>query len=223
MFKYYKDFCSTSTRILLLIETIVLMAAGYFLISQVTGIIGGMTVIVFHIIIVSMFDFFIFGGIAKKYQKLMDYTRSSFYGPLVVKKAITEDAIISAIRIFAVSVVPYTICAIQAGIGFMDILLIVSLAATGITVLMLSFMIIRSFCSTLQVHMIVSYLISSFASLAFIPAILLLSSADSSIAIGIIYTVLITAIAVVLTILQIKLCVSGFKSGYYDKKQKKED
>ena len=143
MYRCYKDFCSKYMRLILLFELLAVTGLTCFL-SRImgnfaVGLIIGMST---HLVLVTVLDFWMFGGIAIKKQKAMDWVRSSFYGPEIIRKALIIDAIISSVKIvFIVAVL--TVCEVLWGeTDAKKILFLIGFLETGYILLVLVLMLV---------------------------------------------------------------------------------
>lgn len=213
MYRCYKDFCSKYMRLILLFELLAVTGLTCFL-SRImgnfaVGLIIGMST---HLVLVTVLDFWMFGGIAIKKQKAMDWVRSSFYGPEIIRKALIIDAIISSVKIvFIVAVL--TVCEVLWGeTDAKKILFLIGFLETGYILLVLVLMLTRCFCATFQMQLIISYLLSTVGMLIFVPLIMLWQT-EKMLPL-VVYTVIAMPVAIWLGIRSVKVCMKGFYSGY---------
>lgn len=219
MVKSYKVFVNRSiillTILVTLVFTVIPTLAGVFL--DMITIAGVVTVTVLMIIVSVMVDFFCFGGIAVKKQKLMEYCKSSLRGKEIVKASLIGDVISVSLRMLFVSGVSFFLAELIGGgtISAMVFVFAISTACTGASIIYLCQLITRKFCTSLNTHMIVAYLITSLSSMAFIPAIMLFFSEGKELYL-VIYTILIVLVFVGLAVAVVAESISGYKSGFYD-------
>lgn len=221
MIKYYKVFVSKNIRIIMLLITLVLVIfpAVVELLTGTYPLVGIIVALTFFTIAKLMEDFFCFGGIAVKNQKIMEYCRSSIKGYEVVKKGLICDAAITFATTLAISVVGmFLTVAINDGIEnfqFWTVLFMIALAATATALIHLSEIVSRKFCKALTTHMLIAYFVTSLASLAYVPTIMYFTQGLSAAAV--ICLIASIAVAVLVSVLIVIEGINGYKSGFYDK------
>lgn len=217
--KEYKIFASFKQRLLIdsLLFFGILFSVGLnFLISSPSFII--LVAAEMAVLIMVFLDYFIFGGIAVKNQKIMECVKSSYYGPEFINKAISEEVIITYIKLFAFTVLAMVFMCITLTkeVSAVSIVFSLAIAFTAICLLSLSKMITRKFARTLVAQMGFSYLFSFAGSFLFLPAFYLFFGNEINV-INVIFTVFMFALSILLSVFLKVECVKGFISDYMDK------
>ncbi len=216
MYRCYKNFCRKSIRLLLLFETIAAAIVSVVFTFVFGGFVGTVIGLAIHIVLLALIDYVVFGGIALKKQKIMDWVRSSNKGPEIVRKALFGDALMALLRIMFPIIVDIIFMAVIGEISVRMIVGLICAAGTALFTLCLTLTVTRRFCVTLQMHMLFSYLFACVSAFFFIPTCVIVLSENIPLFVVIIFTVFMTAVAFGMTVLMTHVCKKGFLSGYSD-------
>ncbi|MCQ2522944.1 MAG: hypothetical protein MJ123_01280 [Lachnospiraceae bacterium] len=179
-------------------------------------LVGALMVASFSILIELIMDFFTFGGIAAKKEKVMEYCRSSIKGPRVVEKGLTGDVVVKFLKMFLIVIISYvsTTLYLNEKITAISILFMLSLVFAALVLIYGGLMITRRFCKTFSIHVIVIYLVMAIGTGLFVP---LFYFYICGALIGMItFTLVSGCLSGLFGYLLVREGVNGFKSGYYD-------
>lgn len=216
-FRCYRDFVSKKLRILSNVLCLGVMFFSILLtvvISPVIVVVVGSELVVFVEVIL---DFFSFGGISVKKQKVMEFLKGSLEGETVLKKALFADMVKHFVHAMIVPVailIEMLLTGQRIGVAY-GICMVISFASCAAAIIMIALIFTRKFAQLLTTHFLVMYLSAGVASfLIIVPSLLFMEMTFSIL--QVLGAIVLFAVFVGTGILNVSTCTKGYKSGFYD-------
>ena len=220
--KIFKDYFTFLPKRFLIYEIIgaviilIISLIGRILVASLPQIVGALLLI--YLMLLSIIDYFCFGGLGVKGSHLMEFVRSSPYGNRFIRNAILAQSIFHIVLVLLVSVGNLEIVNLLVG-GHNGLTLLVSglaMAFAAITLLAVSLLVTRKLARSWAEHIGWSYMIMVVGMILLLPIIFLLGSS-----VALVIDIVVMAVEFVLAVLFETLLISSgkksFLRGYRDK------
>lgn len=215
--KYYKIFVNKSYRTAVLCVEPLAVVLTLLLYSAINSILFGIIMLAFIAgIVIGIGDFYVLGGIGAKNNKIMEFVKSSFDGPRVIKKAVLAESIGRGIIIITLMMM-FGVCRqlVLKQWSVSDYLLLAFSALILFCTTQLTFLLTRKVANTINPHMFICYGFITVGLILLFGLDMLLGMIDM-IPVYAAAVAVAAGLAVLFTYLLVKSNVKGFKRGYKD-------